>query len=70
MVFNEFLRPLESKNIILGLVDDLVSNFLYYDRKEDEEIPIGYIDQSIQKNLITEEEIVEQFRASLKKGLK
>ena len=57
------------KDLILNTVDDLVGSFLYYDRKEDEELPRGAIDQAVADGEITVEEIVERFRAGLKRSL-
>ena len=55
---------------ILGRVKDLVSNFLYYDRKEDEDLPVGVIQKSIANNEITVDEIVNHFRDILTKNIK
>jgi len=55
----------EIKQLILGTVDDLVSNFLYYDRKEDEELPRGAIQEAVESGIITAERIVQQFSNSL-----
>ena len=57
------------KNLILITVDDLVADFLYYDRKEDEELPQEAIYKAIKGGDITEDEIVERFRQSLYVGL-
>lgn len=59
----------DRKQLILTTVDDLVSNFLYYDRKEDEELPRGAINDAIRDGELTVDEIVEQFKADLRKGL-
>jgi hypothetical protein len=55
---------------ILGTVGDLVSDFLYYDRKEDEDLPRGEIEAAIKTEVITTEEIVSHFRDHLLRGLK
>ena len=39
------------ESTILGCTEDLVSNFLYYDRKEDEDLPRGTIEEAISKRL-------------------
>lgn len=54
------------KKLILGVVDDLVTNFLYYDRKEDEELGVGEIENAIKEGIITPEELAMQFLKSLK----
>ncbi len=61
--------PQEIKKLIGDTIDDLVGGFLYYDRLEDEELEQGVIEAAIEDGVITEEEIVEMFRASLRKGL-
>ena len=48
---------------------DLVSKFLYYDRKEDEDLPNGEIEFMIKKGETSIEEIVEVFKNELIKGL-
>jgi len=55
---------------ILATVSDLVTNFLYYDRKGDEDLPLGEIQEAIKKGEITEEEIVKRFQEKLHEGLK
>ncbi len=60
---------MELKQLILITVEDVVSNFLYYDRKEDEELGRGAIEKAVKRNVITVDEIVEQFKKSLIEGL-
>lgn len=59
----------QNKILILDTLEDLVTNFLYYDRKEDEEVPLNFIESSIDNNLITIEEIINHFEYLLKKGI-
>ena len=54
---------------ILDTVIDMVTDFLYYDRKEDEELPRGAIDAEVKEGRITVDEIVSEFREELVKGL-
>jgi hypothetical protein len=49
------------RELILGHVEDLVSNFLYYDRKEDEDLPRGSIEEAVKVGEITVDEIVAEF---------
>lgn len=58
-----------SKELVLGTVEDLVSDFLYYDRKEDEELPRGAIQSMIRNKEISIDEIVAEFRSKLEEGL-
>ena len=53
----------------MNTIDDAVSNFLYYDRKEDEELPRGSIEEAIKSGDITYGEIVERFKEQLLKGI-
>ena len=57
------------KEDILMIVRDLVTDFLYYDRKEDEELGINSIQTAIKEGIISEEEIVKEFAYYLKEGI-
>lgn len=57
------------KEQILGLIPDLISGFLYYDRKEDENVTRDTIQNAIKNGDITIEEIVEKFKEELINGL-
>ena len=57
------------KENIKNTISDLVGSFLYYDRKEDEDLPRGAIEQAIKDKVITIEEIVKIFSSELHKGL-
>lgn len=52
---------------IYNPIEDLVSDFLYYDRKEDEDLPRGAIQKAIKDGLITKEQIIKKFAESLSK---
>jgi len=54
-----------SKQRLVNTIDDLVSDFLYYDRKEDEELGVGVIEKMIADKEVTVDEIVDRFRARL-----
>lgn len=53
------------RELIELTVEDLVSNFLYYNRKEDEELPVGSIEEAIKSGEISVKEIVEIFKNKL-----
>lgn len=57
------------KQTILNTVDDAVSNLLYYDRKEDEKLPRGAIEEALKAGEITVEEMVSKFESALRAGL-
>jgi hypothetical protein len=52
-----------------GYVEDLISNFLFYDRKEDEDLPKGAIEEAINAGNFNAEDIVNLFRKHLIEGL-
>lgn len=52
---------------ILASVADLASSFMYYDRKEDEDLPRGAIEEAVAAGEISTEEIVEEFKVGLRK---
>jgi hypothetical protein len=57
------------KKLILNALGTAVANFLYYDRKDDEDLPLNDIEAAIAAGEITAEEIIENFRTELKEGL-
>ena len=59
----------ELKTLIEGTISDLVSAFVYYDRKEDEELPRGEIERLLDEGVITAEWIVEKFAEKLRESL-
>jgi hypothetical protein len=58
------------KEIILSAITDLSSNFLYYDRKEDEDLSSEDIEDAVENGIITIDEMVEEFRRNLEDTLK
>lgn len=56
------------KELILGTIKDIVSQFLYYDRKEDTELSIEDLKQAIKNNDISIDEIVDTFKKELNKN--
>ena len=53
------------KEHILDTINDLCSDFLYYDRKEDEELGKGEIEEAVENEEITVEEIISKFEEVL-----
>ncbi len=45
-----------------AIVRDLVGSLMYYDRKEDEDMPSGSVEDMIEKGLVSEMNIVDWFR--------
>ena len=54
---------------IEATVHDLVSNLLYYDRKEDEELPRGEIERLIELGKLSPLSLVDCFQAALEENL-
>ena len=54
---------------IEAAVKDLVADFLYYDRKEDEDLPRGAIQEAIDAGEISEAEIAALFASELHANL-
>ncbi len=53
------------KQKILGTISDLCSNFLYYDRKEDEELSTEQLNEAVKNGEVTIDEMVAEFRKNL-----
>lgn len=53
---------LSRRKLILDSVGDLALNFVVYDRKEDEDLPRGEIEDAIDLGEVTLEEILDAFK--------
>ena len=53
------------KQKILDTIQDLASSFLYYDRKEDEELSIEDLNGAVKNGEITIDEMVAEFKKHL-----
>lgn len=51
----------DKKQLILDTLSDTISNFLYYDRKEDDELPVWDIDSAILEGIITQQDLINHF---------
>jgi len=60
----------KTKEIILSTISDLCSDFLYYDRKEDEDLSVKKLNKAFKKGVITIDECVAEFRKHLENTLK
>ena len=56
------------RQTIMTTVDDLVRDFVYYDRKEDDELSAADLESAISCGQVTVDEIVERFRVQLKEA--
>ena len=55
---------------IRATITDMVSDLLYYNRKEDEDLPRGAIEDAISSGEVSLDEMVELFRRELIKGIR
>lgn len=53
------------KDKVFAYFDDIISDILYYDRKYDEELPVGYIEDAIKRGEFTIDEFVNGFADKL-----
>lgn len=53
------------RELVLGTAEDLMTDFLYYGRKEDESLKPGEIERSIIAKEVSVDEIVAVFRKTL-----
>lgn len=58
------------KQKILDTISNLCSDFLYYDRKEDEDLTMEQLNEAVKSGEITIDEMVEEFRKHLKNTFK
>lgn len=56
----------ELRKEIFAAVTDLVTDFLYYDRKEDESLSLDKIEEAVEDSIITIEEIIDHFAETLR----
>lgn len=56
------------KQIILDTIGDLCSDFVFYDRKEDEELSIEQLKEAVNSGEITIDEMVAEFRKNLEES--
>lgn len=55
----------ERRKCIFDTIEDLCGDFLYYDRKEDEELTTDQLEDAVDKKIVTVEEMVDTFRHHL-----
>jgi hypothetical protein len=67
--YQNYMDTVVTKEVILGVVSDLVTDFLYYDRKEDECLPRDAIEKAIHTGVIKPEEVVDAFAKAFYKGV-
>ena len=50
-------------------IDDMVTDFFYYARKEDEELPLGEIEREVSMGHISADDIIARFAEGVKERL-
>ena len=55
------------KQTILDTIEDLCSDFLYSDRKEDEDLTMELLNKAVEEGEITVKEMVDKFESCLRK---
>lgn len=68
LAYIEYLNTTVTKDIILGMIGNLVADFMYYDRKEDDDLPRGAIEKALASGVLTVDEIVEKFREEMEES--
>lgn len=63
------LTAQEKRDTIHGIIEDTISNFLYYDRKECEMMGIDDLENAIRDEVLTVEDVVQMFREHLEHNL-
>lgn len=66
----EFDDDCVDKSYVDGVISDMIADFLYYDRKEDDTLTRGMIEDMVKAGKLTVDDMVEMFRKHLTKGLK
>lgn len=59
----------ETRTNIMNTVCDLVAKFIYYDRKDDEELTVQRLKDAFETEIVSVDEIVEKFSEQLKNAL-
>ena len=60
---------MSKRESIENTIKDMVTDLLYYDRKEDEDLPRGAIEQAIKDGDITVQDIVALFEHEIHRAL-
>jgi hypothetical protein len=67
---SSFGGAVERREKILAEVSDLVADFLYYGRKDDEDLPRGAIESALAAGELSLDELVGAFKTELEDNLK
>lgn len=59
----------EVKKEIFNSLEKTFGDFFYYDRKEDEDLPRGVIQQAVRVGVVTRDELVKECTRHIDEGL-
>lgn len=59
----------EWKKEVENTIKNLFSDFFYYDREEDEDLPVNKIEELVQTGVITKQEIKDMFLAHIDQNI-
>lgn len=54
---------------ILGVLEDTITDFVYYDREEDDELDVEELQEAFDSGIVTIDDAVATFRKALADGL-
>ena len=57
------------RQVVLGTANDLITDFLHYDRKEDDELGMGAIEHAIISGDMTMDDILDVFRDGIQNSV-
>lgn len=58
-------RKARIREAVMSAVSDLVTDFVFYDRKESENLSMDDLNEAVEKRWVTVDEMVAKFRKSL-----
>lgn len=61
--------PKSRSEIIQDTVADLASKFMYYDRKEDEDLPVGAIEEALKAGEVSVDQLAGLFADAIRDSL-
>jgi hypothetical protein len=59
----------EKKELFLAIIEDVISDYLYYDRKNDDDLSIGDVNGLIESGCVTIDDVIDKFTTYLKECL-
>jgi hypothetical protein len=69
MNMDDLRQRVATLELVKATIEDSVANLLYYDRKEDEDLPRGAIEQLVRDGHLSIDNMVEWFRRDLTRSL-